>query len=174
MQYKVGSANLQIDNKNDKDYIILQSDYSYKKVIDPETKEDLIYISKEVLENNLNFRGNFKHQMYNYQYDEDIIGSDFPIEYHILDHKKELLAYLKEIVRQRLFNMNTTISVNGNCTKIVYHVAYNYFILKNNSPILTAEQVEIVNKIHDLKMPISYVDELSKDILKMAKALNIF
>lgn len=167
MKYKIGSAKLGIKNNRDKDYVVISNDFNYKRETDKETKEDIIYISEEYLRNNLSFKGDFKQQMYNYQYDKTFIGDDFPIKYEILAYKMELLNYLKEVVKLKLFNMNTLISTNGCCTKIVYHVAYNYFILKNNSPILTAEQMEIVNKIHDCKMPISYIEELSNNILKM-------
>ena len=171
-KYKIGSTVLGINNNRDKDYIVISNEVNYKRETDKETKEDIIYISEEYLRNNLEFKGNYHQQLYNYQYDREFIGSDFPIEYHILDYKKELLEYLKTIVYNKSFNMNPLISTNGCCTKPVYHIAYNYFILKNNSPTLTAKQLAIVNTIHDGKMPISYIDELANNILKLADNAN--
>ena len=55
-------------------------------------------------------------------------------------------------------------SQNNCCDKKIYHIAYNMFILQNNSPILTNEQKEIVQKIHDKEMPIEYLDEMEKII----------
>ena len=165
-KYKVGSVGVGVSNNRDKDYVVISNEVDYKRTFDKETKEEIIYISEETLKNNLKFKGNFHHQLYNYQYDREIIGEDFPIEYHILDYKKELLEYLKTIVENKSFNMNTRITAKGCCTKPVYHVAYNYFILKNNSPILTDEQFTIINMIHDGEMPISYINELSNNILK--------
>ena len=41
------------------------------------------------------------------------------------------------------------------------------FILKNNSIIITSEQKEIIQKIHDLKMSSDYLDELENMIDKL-------
>jgi hypothetical protein len=49
-----------------------------------------------------------------------------------------------------------------NCSKLIYHFAYNLFILQNNSVYLTPEQKEIIQKIHDCQMPIEYLDELER------------
>ena len=66
-------------------------------------------------------------------------------------------------------NFNPIIIVNKNCcSKLVYHIAYNLFIVQNNSPIITEEQKAIVQKLHDGEMPISYIDKLRA----MIKALK--
>lgn len=163
-KYLIGSKLLGLSNK-DTDYIVITNEN--KKV--SENGEDIFCLTKEQLLKNLNF--NVKNSFVltgNYQYDRAIIGSEFPIEYHILEHKKDLIELLKRIVNKRLCNFNKRIT-QGNkcCCKMIYHIAYNLFILENNSPIITQEQKAIIQDIHDIKMPIEYLDELEKRILNL-------
>lgn len=169
-RYKIGSSVLCLDNCKDADYVVLSNEYgNYKMIYDKETKEDVVYITEEYLNSILTFKHyNMSLIMFNYQYDREIIGKDFPIEYHLLDYRNELVNYLKEIVKFKMFNFNKRIKCNGgNCTRMIYHIAYNVFILQNNSPILTNEQKAIVQKIHDHLMPISYIDDLEQMINKL-------
>ena len=67
-----------------------------------------------------------------------------------------------------MFNFNKRITTNnGHCSKIIYHIAYNLFILENNSPIITDTQKAIIQRIHDRLMPVEYIDELEKRINNM-------
>lgn len=162
-KYKVGSGILHLENCKDTDYVILSNGYGdYKMVYDKDTGEDLIYITPEYLTSLLTYQKKKKQLLiYNYQYDRGIIGEEFPIEYHILDYRQELINYLKEVSKFKLFNFNKRIKYNKlYCSKIIYHIAYNIFILQNNSPIITEEQKAIVQQIHDGKMPIEYIDVL--------------
>jgi hypothetical protein len=162
-KYKIGSGVLHLENCKDTDYVILSNEYGdYKMIYDKTTGEDLIYITSEYLTFLLTYQKKNKQLlMYNYQYDRDIIGQEFPIEYHILDYRQELIKYLKDVVRRKLFNFNKQITLNKlYCSKRIYHIAYNIFILQNNSPILTKEQKAIVQQIHDGLMPIGYLDTL--------------
>ena len=103
-----------------------------------------------------------------------IIKQDFPIIYHILDYKEKLKRLLNLFIIQEFSvfgkvskgvysrNMNRYV-----LPKIFYHIAYNLFILENNSVKLTDEQLEIVQKIHDKEMPVEYGEELKQRILNL-------
>lgn len=160
-KYKIGSRILHLDNCKDIDYIVLSDefpDYTRKKI----DGEDILYLHQDTLSSRLTFKKyDLYNTLFNYQYDRDIIGQEFPIEYHILDYRQELIKYLKDVVKRKLFNFNKQITLNKlYCSKRIYHIAYNIFILQNNSPIITEEQKAIVQQIHDGLMPIEYLDVL--------------
>ena len=163
MEYIIGSKCLGLDNARDIDAIVFTDDIEFKK----ETKDgkDIVYTTIEKFNTILNFEEPVGYRRFlmltNYQKDRQIIGKDFPIEYSILEHKEELIALIVESILQGEFNFNKRVTANGgHCSKKIYHIAYNIFILKNNSPIITTEQKAIVQRIHDCEMPIEYLDEL--------------
>ena len=147
MKYLVGSKMLGLKNTKDTDYVIISEDYEYKRIYS--NGEDILYRSKENIITSMLFNRDINKfagsLILNYQYDADIIGQDFPIEYHLLDHKEELINLLKVIVKNKLLNVNKRVSIKGGkCSKTLYHIAYNVFILQNNSPIITEEQKQII------------------------------
>lgn len=157
--YRIGSTLLHLNNCNDIDYLVLNDSKTYTRVY--ENGNDVLYDTIDNICDRLQFKYKSPLLLYNYQLDYCIIGQEFPIEYHILDYKKELIKYLKEAIRLKMFNFNKRIRYNKlYCSKIIYHVAYNIFILQNNSPIITEEQKAIVQQIHDGLMPIEYLDVL--------------
>lgn len=175
MRYLVGSNLLGLTNNKDIDYLEFceECDYKFTK----ENGNDVIYVSYEELLQRLKFKKDFKqyakYLIINYQFDKDIIGQDFPINYHILDYKENLLNLLIQIIDNKWLNVNKRISVNkGHCSKLIYHIAYNVFILKNNSPIITPEQKEIIQRLHDRETPISFIDELIEMIVNLKEDTN--
>lgn len=165
-KYLIGSKLIGLSNR-DNDYIIIDTEFEHKRVA--ENGEDILYQNIEVTNKILNFdEENLKYRrlwLYNYQYDKDIIGQNFPIEYHLLEHKDKLISLLKKIVEKKLYNFNKRVTVNKiYCTQIIYHIAYNTFIIQNNSTKLTEEQMQIIQDIHDIKKPIEYLDELAEII----------
>ena len=178
MRYLLGSKILKLDNSRDHDYIVVSEGEEYRREW-LENGEDILYIGEITLKNKLEFkdidslisnntpsnRQLLNRMLYNYQYDKDIMPEEFCITYTLLDYREELTKLLKHIKEKKLFNFNKRIKINNQfCSKIVYHIAYNIFILQNNSPILTQEQKEIIQKIHDFKMPVEYVDVLNEMI----------
>ena len=168
MKYLIGSKLIGLANNKDTDYLVLIEGNTRRIYKDG---QDTLYISKaailERMHFKLDFRQNARNLLFNYQLDKDIIGQNFPIDYHLLEYKKKLIELLKLIVREELLNFNNRVSTNnGHCSKIIYHIAYNVFILQNNSSIITAEQREIIQKIHDRQMPIKYLDYLREVIEK--------
>lgn len=152
--YLIGSKLLGIKNTKDIDYveIVEGNDIHYRQFKDG---KDILYESEDTVLANLNFTASRKEfSIIAYQYDQTLrkhFGhDDFPIKYNILDHRKELeelLAYIKE---RKILNYNTRLyGKNGHVPKQIFHIAYNKFILLNNSPILTEEQQEFIQRIHD-------------------------
>jgi hypothetical protein len=167
MKYLIGSKILGLNNNKDIDYLIISEEYDYKRI--PENGEDIVHRSVEHINKYLNYDVPYKRNcpllLFNYQLDHTIIGQDFPIYFDILEHKHNVVELLKYIKQNNEYNFNKRITFNKlYCCKNLYHLAYNLFILQNNSTQLTEEQKEIVQKIHDGLMPISYIDEMSKMI----------
>lgn len=163
MRYLIGARLLNLNTDGDLDYLIISNEHDYKRIYEGDT--DLLYVSEKHLNEVMNFNKDLREYAHimvlNYQLDADIIGQNFPIEYHLLDHKIELIKLLKNVVKYKLLNMHENMSINnGMCPKGIYHIAYNVFILQNNSPFITPEQKEIIQKIHDKQMPTSFRKEL--------------
>lgn len=169
-KYLIGSCLLGLTNNHDCDYIVLADGdinlYKHQFV----DEKDVFTRSKENLDATMLFQlpfdnKNIRRYIVNYQYDRDIIGQDFPYEYHILDRRGDYINLLNWIVDNQALNFKKIPYLNhGNCSKVIYHIAYTTFILENNSTTLTAEQKAIVQKIHDLQMPQSYLDVLEEKI----------
>lgn len=162
-KYSVGSHLIGLNNTRDKDVVVVIEDCSYNE------NEDIHYLLKDYLDKLMNFEipfsPNVVHRyLITYQYDKDIIGQDFPYEYHILDHRDKYIELLKYIVDTSAIGFDRTIYRNNFINKIMYHVAYLTFVIKNNSVVLTEEQKSIVQKIHDRQMPVEYLDELESII----------
>lgn len=162
-KYLVGSTLLNLDNVKDTDVLI---------VVDSEddiaiSKEDRHFITKTQLENRLrlklpSLKEALRYYMVNYQFDRSIIGSDFPIEYHILDYREQYIELLNWTVDHKAIGFDSRGDYNsGIVLKYMYHVAYTAFIMKNNSTTITPEQKAIIQKIHDRQMPQSYLEELA-------------
>lgn len=161
MKYIIGSKLLNLDNTRDVDYLILTNNKNeYSKTIT--TDGEICYMSMDVLNNNLSFRNKHNiYQVFNYQYDYRIIKQNFPIKYDILSYRKDLYDFIDWCIKKQHLCFNTTFRVNKYyCSKFIYHIAYNIFILKNNDILLTSDQQNIIQKIHDNKMPIEYLYEL--------------
>lgn len=160
-KFLIGSSILGLTNIKDSDYL-----YIYENSSEANTKiddgNDNRYRTKEYQIELLEFKNDDGRKLFNYQCDKTI-NKEFGefIPYNILDYRKELTKFLKEIVKEKTFNFNKSIT-QGNqcCCKMVYHIAYNTFILINNSPIITNDQKAIIQSIHDKNMPIDYIDDL--------------
>ena len=169
-EYLIGSLLLGLENPKDYDCVKISDDYDYYWTFDNVTKKDCLHINLKQLMKYLTFSENFnkpidcKRMLANYQIDIDIIKQDFPVEYHLLDHKNDLIKLLKFVKINKMLNFSKENAHHGCVAKSVYHIAYNIFILRNNSTILTKEQKEIIQDIHDLVMPIDYIDTLYKYI----------
>ena len=176
-QYLIGSKLLNLENETDTDYFILDDSMNedYKMIIDKESHIDYFYRKTSFINKLCNFEIDFKTQLkfYSvlYQYDADIIGQNFPIEFHVLEHKTEYINFLNYVINENHCGFGAFIRKRGAqdcfCVKEIYHIAYVTYILKNNSTTLTAEQQQIIQTIHDKQMPISYLDELKKEILAL-------
>lgn len=169
-KYIVGSKLLNLNNIKDIDYLEFDKNVEYERAY--QYGIDTVKVSKKELKKVLKFKVDLQKYywrlIFNYQLDKRIIEKDFPIKYNLLKYKKQLIELLNFIVDKKLMNFNARVTIDEkHCSKVVYHVAYNLFILKNNEVKLTDEQLEIIQKIHDGKMPIEYLDELKKLLIKI-------
>ena len=171
IKYRVGSKAVGLVNAKDDDYVALTDD-GFSGIIN-KPRADLFIRDKTELTKTLHFEQEDLSKramyLYNYQYDEHFIGKDFPIKYNVLDYKKQYIEFLREVVDREECNLVSGVTFgSGKCSKKIYHIQYILFILRNNSPVLTAEQMAVVQKIHDGNMPIEYVDILKRKILELS------
>lgn len=157
-KYLVGSKLLGLQNAHDTDILLLDEE--------EEERVDIHYCTKSFLFKRMNFelpieKPYINAYLHNYQLDADIIGQNFPYEYHILDQKDKYIELLTYLVDNKLMGFGRGEKYNcGQLLKSIYHVAYIAFIMQNNSTELTEEQKAIIQKIHDNQMPQEYLDEL--------------
>lgn len=171
-RYLIGSYLLGLRNNHDRDMLVLDFEnedpnFYRRECVDG---DDVVIYSVANLNQQINMKLPLSHitakrYIINYQLDKSIIGQDFPIEYHILDRRSDYIDLLNWIVDNQAANFKKIPELNdGNCSKIIYHIAYTLFIVENNSTTLTAEQKAIVQKIHDRQMPQDYLDVLAEKI----------
>lgn len=166
-KYLIGSSLLGIKNTRDKDYIVFidNANYTRSAVVMENLEGNIHYRNKDDFIKSLNFKLEDYKSLVNYQCDREFIGEDFPIEYHILDYKDKVIEMLKRISKFNKCGFSKNFMQGDNCCiKRIYHIAYNIFIVQNNSVELTDKQLEIVQKIHDIQMPIDYIDTLKEMI----------
>ena len=179
-QYLVGSQLLNLKNWIDTDYFIFDENENrfILKINNKEQHIETFYASSSILTKYFNFEEdyvNFPHaeRVYSvlYQYDIDIIQQNFPIVFHVLEHKTDYIKFLQYLVNNNRVIFNVVCKDRKtnfiHCDKNTYHIAYITYILKNNSTTLTAEQQQIIQTIHDKQMPISYLDELKAEIMAL-------
>lgn len=162
-KYLIGSSLLGLKNARDIDYIVFTdtTPMRARTAEEVENKINYHYRDREQFEKNLRFEFEDYTSISNYQFDKSFVGDNFPIDYKILDYKDKIIELLKHISRKNECYLTKHL-YQGNkcCAKRVYHIAYNVFIIMNNSTKLTDEQMSIVQKIHDIEMPIDYIDTL--------------
>lgn len=164
-KFLVGSKGVKLSNTKDADYVVLTHENSHNEFIN---QEDLWYYNVDELEVLLTWKPpyNYKHKFI-YQFDHYFIP-DFPIYFSIIEKREEAIEYLKTAAKYNYSNFFKDIRFHQKCQKKVYHFAYLLFILENNNPKLTEEQMNIVQKIHDGDMDINYIDELKRRIYQLS------
>lgn len=164
-KYLIGSTLLGFSNsESDKDYLVIDYDNkdSYYLGRDEENN-DLFYYGENLLNSVLNFNTINKLCLYNINYDKTIRGENnkLPFDYNILEHLDKLKLALKYFAKRKLFNFDKKIKNKNGCMyNKLYLFAYNVFICVNNSVVLTSEQRQIVQDIHDGIKDINYIDTL--------------
>lgn len=164
-RFLVGSLLLGFSNEeSDKDYLVIDYEnverYDFLK---EENKIDIFCVGIDRLNRILNFETTNQMTLYNFQYDKTIRGEDnkLPFDYNILEHLDKLKLFLKKVSKKRLYNFNKAITnTQGYMYNRLYLLAYNVFICVNNSVVLTSEQRQIVQDIHDGIKDINYIDTL--------------
>lgn len=161
LKIPIGSSVTKLKNCKDIDYLVVDA----IDKLEYEEGADYIYMSSSRLKSLLSFEIDSYLLLFNYEYDNYFNNI---LDYNLLDYRDKLIEVLKNYV---LFHDCTKCCyVKDNkkfLIKIYYHIAYNLFILENNSVKLTDEQLEIVQKIHDKEMPVEYGEELKQRILNL-------
>lgn len=171
MKYIIGSNEIGLSNeKSDLDYLIIDNSVDYQRT--NENDEDILRRSEENIKSYINYSVPLDNKtcglyIFNYQLDRDLIGTDFPIDFHLLDNKNNLITILKYTIQNRLFNFNKNVWTgefnDKRMSKLTYHIAFNIFILVDNSVKITNEHLQIVQKIKNGEMSIDYIDELTNE-----------
>lgn len=155
--YEVGFSKIEPNVAKDKDYLCVLPDETGKTMLHYHKylgNKDVFFETPEFLYKRFNYSlGIPRLLLTNYYLDADIIGNEFPFEFHFLEHKNEILKLLDQIKTGGLFNYVPGLTFNGgHISKLVYHVAISKFFIQNDKMILTPEQKEIIIKIHNCQM----------------------
>ena len=159
----VGSSILGLENVRDRDILVLDSEREYSWFdLD---KNNFHPVSYERLKNEMAFMPNrYWDGFYAYMLDSDINPNE--LDYNVFEHKDDMRKMLKEFN----FERRGMVIPEKYAPKIefldkkYYHLAYNLFLLQNGSKELSQEQKDIIQKIHDREMPLSYKDILVHEI----------
>ena len=157
----VGSSILGLENVRDRDILVLDSEREYSWFdLD---KNNFHPVSYERLKNEMAFMPNrYWDGFYAYMLDSDINPNE--LDYNVFEHKDDMRKMLKEFN----FERRGMVIPEKYAPKIefldkkYYHLAYNLFLLQNGSKELSQEQKDIIQKIHDREMPLSYKDILAE------------
>lgn len=171
IKFKIGSS-LILQNCRDNDYLVIAEKLPSKEEYLSNKQEGIEYhyYTKEMILDEIGFKKPFNRTtilpyLWSYQLDENIIKQGFPFKHSVIRSRNNYISLLNYLIDSHWFDRKRSPMLNnGNCSKIIYHIAYIVFILENNSTILTDEQKAIVQQIHDKQMPQSYLDTLQEKI----------
>lgn len=169
--YLVGSNTLKLSNCKDVDYINIikdKNDIKYHINDGQHIPCDIFNITIEQLSDRLKFKDPDYVNIWLYQYDYRLIGDDFPIHFDVLKHKDKIIQILKKLVINHSFCFAPySYEKDHKLERIAYHIMANIFFIENNNIVLLPKQKEIIQSIHDLKMPKEYYKEMVKLIEKL-------
>ena len=134
------------DNHKDIDYlVILDEDIKHKRTFDKENNIDYICYGKNFIDKLLNKEETFINLQFLLI---DLMGqNEYPVNYDVLND----IDYVKSVfVNWLTENGNAVIKCIPRSKRIFYAFVLMYWA-KNNAYILTNEQQEIVNKVHQMK-----------------------
>ena len=153
---QVGSTILGLDNCRDTDILLIDSPrrgswfkdgINFHPVDNERLKAEMAFDTDR-----------YWDQFYAYMLDSDINPNN--LDYNVFDYKDKLFSCIKNFNFDKLHIVPFDYRPNGVMSKRLYHIAYNAFMLQNDSKILLPEQKVIVQKIHDHEMPLTYEREL--------------
>lgn len=160
-KYLIGSCFLQLDNCRDEDYLYFGEQ---KRSVALNLNES--YMPKnffkwyiEIFKNG-NTQASDSFVIFTlYQFSQGW-RKDFPIAFEIFDFQKQWVDALKkyinlpeteELVKQETFLL-----------KKMYHIVYQYYMIKEQKYLISEEGKKVVQQIHDLTMPAEYFFEIKK------------
>lgn len=155
---QVGSTILGLERCRDTDILVIDDGHKYSW-FDKPSNYNYHPRSYERIKSEMAFESaKYWDQFYAYMLDSEINPNN--LDYNVFDHKDKILSCVKNFNFDRLYMVPDKYRLNDALEKKVYHVAYNTFLLINDSKILTPEQKIIIQKIHDREMPLEYGREL--------------
>lgn len=158
-KYLIGSQLLGIKNSKDIDYLVFADTYDH--VFKNKTKEDLFIVPLEYMEKRLIFDCNDWEKITLFQYDYRIIKQNFPFHFDVFENKQKIKYEFNKLINKQSYFFNPmTSALNGNLEKFAFYFAYLTFIFVNNDVKLTHKQKQIVQDIHDEKLPKEYIQTL--------------
>jgi len=157
----IGSRAVGMNNENsDYEYVQFSDSVDTFKII--RSGQDSIYLwNPQYLNQVLNYKENPKFQLTTYLFDKDLNSEAMELGFDIMEHLDDMRDRIKRFCILHEEQLGKVQS------KLWYHVAYQYFILKNNSKQLSEEQLDLVKSIHDHKPMTEFLKEMIDDIKTM-------
>ena len=161
-KYLVGSKMLKLDNCRDTDYMYIKEENEVS-----DEKGRTVRFQNFIIESFIRTKDIksdpckswLLYQVTTGFHEED----DYPFKFDIRDYKdqwiKHLQAYLNDADVERRYTERGEI-----LPKEMYHFEYQYHMILENKLWLDGEAKDVVQKIHDLEMPVSYFYELRDKI----------
>jgi hypothetical protein len=171
--YKTGSCAWKSNNTQDEDFVIVVKNGINDHPITDGKGKDLFIRSLDKLKQMA------KGETLPYSqfvgllsvYPENVIYGELPIaNYNWFDYQYQaLLRDYEYAVKNYFTDKMVNKFTNFNCSKRMCFGLLTYYAIKNGSFNYTAEQRQILQKCHDLELPISYRDELKLNMENLLK-----
>lgn len=163
-KYLIGSQFLKLQNCKDTDYLLtgeqlstvsLQKNESYLPIDFFQWYVDFLKGDEEKTTDSFVF-------FTLYQFSQGW-RPDFPVKFEMLDFKKKWIKLLQHFVNSE--EATKRMLTGGKATKVFYHIAYQYYILKENTYQISEEGLSLVQHIHDFGME-------EKDFFELKNMVN--
>lgn len=168
-EYIVGGVELGFTNNKDLDILRVIDSNEVKIIRGHDDKKDIFTWTTALYNKVTTFSlsTDDELQLYKYLYlvlyqiDYRLIDKKFPYKFDILEHKDKILCLIGEAFNSGAEGATKKLTTEDKCClKSLYHIAWNLFSIEEGTTDLNQEHRKICEKIHDQKMPISYVDDL--------------
>lgn len=159
-KYLYGSKMLKLNNSRDEDWLsFIEADSKVAR----EQKCHSIEFYKTIIEHFIKgqslgadpFKALYLYQLSTgFSSDEDYLFKHFNILMHKETWSQWLKAYMNSAAVEKIATKSQYLP------KSLYHILYQYYMIKEDTHWISEEAKAEVQKIHDLEMPSSYFEEL--------------
>ena len=153
---KIGSQ-LYCVNCKDTDYLIFDES---QRVAD----FDCFMRTEEEYQATKNFQS--FNSLFAYQLDSTFNSDNKADNYNVLEHKYEM----KTLINETLHKIQNTYYLKDDIKytpKLFLHILINYYFLLNKAPTLNAEQLVMVQKVHDYQVTYDYLNTFKQLLLEL-------